>query len=114
MFYILQKFTNNKYAIKGCPLLLFIFIFLLSDGTIHLSGNVLSVFYDPPHLIKGMRNNFLSKNVIFEGKIAKWQDIVDVYNTDCRHGESRLMHKLTDEHVIPSKIKKMKVFFIIF
>ncbi|CAH2098446.1 unnamed protein product [Euphydryas editha] len=79
------------------------------DGTIHLSGNVLSVFYDPPHLIKGMRNNFLSKNVIFEGKIAKWQDIVDVYNMDCRHGESRLMHKLTDEHVIPSKIKKMKV-----
>lgn len=55
-----------------------------------------------------MRNNLLSKDIIFEGKLATWQDIIDVYNTDCNHGESRILHKLTDEHVIPGKIKKMK------
>lgn len=85
----------------------------VSDDTIHLCGNSLSVFYDPPHLIKGMRNNLLSKDVIFNGKLATWQDIVDVYKNDCNHGESRIMHKLTDEHVIPGKIKKMKVSFLL-
>lgn len=69
----------------------------------------LSVVADPPHLIKGLRNNFLTKDVSFEGKRAKWTDIVNVYKTDCEHAEMRLLHKLNDEHVLPDKIKKMKV-----
>ncbi|XP_041970025.1 uncharacterized protein LOC121726617 [Aricia agestis] len=79
------------------------------DDVIVVNNHTLSVFYDPPHLIKGIRNNFLTKNIKFEGKIAKWEDIVDVYKTDCNHTEMRLLHKLNDEHVIPDKIKKMKV-----
>lgn len=47
--------------------------------------------------------------MVFQGKTAKWQDIVDVYNADSKHGESRILHKLTDQHVIREKIKKMKV-----
>lgn len=47
--------------------------------------------------------------MLFEGKRVTWNDIVDVYNADCKHGESRILHKLTDQHVIPEKIKKMKV-----
>lgn len=39
------------------------------------------------------------------------QDIVDVYETNCHHTEARLLHKLNDQHVIPEKIKKMKVGF---
>lgn len=69
----------------------------------------MSVIYDPPHLIKGLRNNFLTKNILFEKKISKWNDIVEVYKTDCSHAQMRLLHKLNDEHVIPEKIKKMKV-----
>lgn len=34
---------------------------------------------------------------------------MDVYTTDCNHAKVRLLHKLNDEHVIPEKIKKMKV-----
>lgn len=83
------------------------FLSLLSDNTINLSGNTLSVFYDPPHLIKGIRNNWLTKDMVFQGKTAKWQDIVDVYNADSKHG--KILHKLTDQHVIREKIKKMKV-----
>lgn len=69
----------------------------------------MSVFYDAPHLIKGIRNNFLTKDMVFEGKTATWNDILDVYNFDCNHGESRILHKLTDQYVVPGKIKKMKV-----
>ncbi|CAK1598240.1 unnamed protein product, partial [Parnassius mnemosyne] len=79
------------------------------DDTIHLNGNSLSVIFDPPHLLKGIRNNLLTKDMMFEGKRVTWNDIVDVYNADCKHGESRILHKLTDQHVIPDKIKKMKV-----
>lgn len=73
-----------------------------------MSGLELVVIYDPPHLIKGLRNNFLNKNIIMEGKMSTWQDIIDVYKADCSHAEARLLHKLNDQHVIPEKIKKMK------
>ncbi|KAJ8710271.1 hypothetical protein PYW07_009637 [Mythimna separata] len=79
------------------------------DGVIVINGQKLSVIHDPPHLIKGLRNNFLTKNISLNGQLSKWNDIVDVYKTDCNHAQSRLLHKLTDEHVIPEKIKKMKV-----
>ncbi|XP_049701000.2 uncharacterized protein LOC126055534 isoform X1 [Helicoverpa armigera] len=79
------------------------------DGSVTISGVNLSIIYDPSHLIKGIRNNFLNKNIVMDGKISKWTDIVDVYETDCKHTESRLLHKLNDQHVIPEKIKKMKV-----
>lgn len=79
------------------------------DNQVILGGRVLNVVYDPPHLIKGIRNNFLTKYMLFCGRIARWQDIVDAYKTDCEVGEIRMVRKLTDEHVIPEKIKKMKV-----
>lgn len=85
----------------------------LSDGTVNISGLHLSVVYDPSHLLKGIRNNFLVKDIVYDGKISKWGDILDVYNTDNDHTEMRLLHKLNDQHVIPEKIKKMKVGFIL-
>lgn len=86
----------------------------VSDGTVTIGGVNLNVIYDPSHLIKGLRNNFLTKNIVLDGKIAKWQDIVDVYETDCQHTEARLLYKLNDQCVIPDKIKKMKVILKIF
>lgn len=84
---------------------------MFSDDVIVINGHTLSVIYDPPHLLKGLRNNFLNKDIKMDGKISKWSDIVEVYNTDCSHAQMRLLHKLNDEHVIPEKIKKMKVFY---
>jgi hypothetical protein len=69
--------------------------------------------YDPPHLIKGIRNNLLTKNLIWEvdGEIltAKWKHITKTYHHDEACGELRPLHKITDLHVIPEKIAKMKV-----
>ncbi|CAB3259157.1 unnamed protein product, partial [Arctia plantaginis] len=36
---------------------------LICDGTISIDGNKLSIVYDPPHLLKGMRNNLLNKDM---------------------------------------------------
>ncbi|XP_037297650.1 uncharacterized protein LOC115444160 [Manduca sexta] len=95
----LQEDTRREQLIKGQKI----------DNVISLKGHAISIIYDPPHLIKGLRNNFLTKNIKYENKISKWDDIIDIYKTDCNHAQMRLLHKLNDEHVIPEKIKKMKV-----
>lgn len=70
--------------------------------------------YDPPHLLKCIRNNLLTKDLQYKLKddkirTAKWSHVEDVYEIDNSNGHFREMRKLTDFHVVPSKIKKMKV-----
>ncbi|XP_052746956.1 uncharacterized protein LOC128199825 isoform X1 [Bicyclus anynana] len=79
------------------------------DGTVEIFNHELNVVYDPPHLLKGLRNNFLNKDMIFKGRIATWSDILSVYNADCQLGHTRMNKKLTDHHVYTEKMKKMKV-----
>lgn len=70
-------------------------------------------FYDPPHLLKGVRNNLLNKNVVFtlDGNEmeARWGDIIELHELDTNIQDVRMLPRLTSEHIIPSKIKKMKV-----
>ncbi|CAK1580042.1 unnamed protein product [Parnassius mnemosyne] len=80
-----------------------------SDGTIEISGQQLSVVFDPPHLLKGLRNNFLTKDMLFKGKVATWKDIENVFDSDCQLGHTRMHKKLTEHHVYAAKMKKMKV-----
>ncbi|KAJ8980836.1 hypothetical protein NQ317_018416 [Molorchus minor] len=68
--------------------------------------------FDVPHLFKGIRNNLLNKNLHFSinGKDmeAKWEHIIQFYLLDISDN-TRICPKLTDRHVIPEKINKMKV-----
>ncbi|KAJ8914299.1 hypothetical protein NQ315_011284 [Exocentrus adspersus] len=61
---------------------------------------------------KSLRNNLLSKDLHFtmNGKkmVAKWKHIIDFYLLDLCD-DVRICPKLTDNHVIPEKINKMKV-----
>lgn len=104
---VLHIFISHRFP--AYIIILYSLIVCLLDDVITVSGHTLSVIYDPPHLIKGVRNNFLTKKMKFNGNISKWSDIVEVYKADCNHAQMRLLHKLNDEHVIPDKIKKMKV-----
>jgi len=71
--------------------------------------------YDPPHLLKCMRNNLLTKNLNlnYNGKnqTASWSHIETLYRLDKQNEiyELRTLPKLTESHIIPSKIKKMRV-----
>ncbi|KAL5237012.1 hypothetical protein ACI65C_004422 [Semiaphis heraclei] len=62
--------------------------------------------YDPPHLIKGIKNNLLKKNLVCtingERKEARWQDIIDLYELENNIQEVRMLPRLTREHVIPN------------
>ncbi|XP_018397725.1 PREDICTED: uncharacterized protein LOC108775768 [Cyphomyrmex costatus] len=87
-------------------------------GTIELYGQNIIPIYDPPHLLKGIRNNLLLKNLEFndtnpktdERQFASWDIIELAYKMDINTNTlNRQVPPLTDEHVIVSKIKKMKV-----
>lgn len=97
--------TKADYLRKGSE---------LRDRIIEVDGHQIIPIYDPPHLLKGISNNFLTKNILYKNKkektcVAKWQHIINAYIIDNPCGRLRLMKNLTDQHVYPAKIKKMKV-----
>lgn len=82
-------------------------------GYITIKKQDIIPLYDPPHLIKGIRNNLLSNDLEFEEgeerKFASWEIIEQAYHMDLTHSMYRLMPKITAEHIIKGKIKKKKV-----
>lgn len=95
--YCLEKKIENQY--NG--------YFIHDHDIIHI--------YDPPHLLKSIRNNLLTKNVKFNwrGKeqTASWEHLVNLYDIDKTYEnlEMRNIPKITEAHVYKDKIKKMKV-----
>ncbi|KAH9629125.1 hypothetical protein HF086_008574 [Spodoptera exigua] len=81
------------------------------DGTIEVSGQRLSVIFDSPHLLKGLRNNFLNKNMIFNSSVATWDVILAVYTANCQLGHTRMNKKLTDHHITGDAVECMDKLF---
>jgi len=78
------------------------------------STELIKIFhlFDPPHLLKGIRNNLLTKNVSFDmdgEKVASWRDIMNLYELDSSIPDVKMLPRLTKEHVVPNEIRKMKV-----
>lgn len=69
--------------------------------------------YDVPHLMKCIRNNLMTKDLLFtiDGiqKHAKWSHFQELYTEDGLIPNSKMLPRLTDQHIIPEKVKKMKV-----
>lgn len=86
------------------------------EGSFEVDNFCIYPIFDPPHLLKCIRNNFLGKTLLFKvdgvEKMAKWAHIVKLYEmdngTNMLDGLRALPH-LTDEHVYADKVKKMKV-----
>ncbi|XP_050314966.1 uncharacterized protein LOC126749338 [Anthonomus grandis grandis] len=69
--------------------------------------------FDTPHLMKGLRNNLLTKDLNFEMNnkkcVAKWRHYEQLYLIDSENPNEKVFPKLTDQHIMPNKINKMKV-----
>lgn len=82
-------------------------------GFFEIENVPIYALYDPPHLMKGIRNNLITKNLEFEldGKkgTAKWAHLEALYKKGPGYKGVRLVPKLTARHVIPNMIPKMKV-----
>lgn len=79
-----------------------------------IDGQEIIPIYDPPHLLKGIRNNLYTKDVIFTLNEttyrASWDHIVAMYEYDKKNEEFELrsLVKLTDTHINIER-NKMKV-----
>ncbi|KAH9645396.1 hypothetical protein HF086_000014 [Spodoptera exigua] len=71
--------------------------------------------YDVPHLLKRLRNNLLTKDLVYldpeEGKqkVLKWDYFQQLYEADKSYGHLKILQKVTEEHINREKINKMKV-----
>lgn len=76
-------------------------------------GRTIIPLFDTPHLIKGIRNNLITKDLMYttnnKEKTVKWEYFQRVYDADKSYGELKLLHKITEEHINPEKINKMRV-----
>ena len=66
------------------------------------------VFYDPPHLIKNVRNNLLKYSFNLNEGSAKWKDIEEFYEVDKKF-PYRMAPKLTEHHIHLPAFGKLKV-----
>lgn len=78
-----------------------------------IKGRKIIPLFDTPHLIKGIRNNLLTKDLVYttknKEKLVKWEYYQKVYGADKSYGDLKLLHKITEEHIDPEKINKMRV-----
>lgn len=92
-------------------------ICLLTDQSYKVGDQEIIHLYDPPHLIKGIRNNWLSKDLLqrsntLEEKdlVASWDILKTAWIIDKKINTIRpILKKITAEHIIEEKIKKMRV-----
>lgn len=103
---ILKAETKSKYLKMKMEKKIFGF---------ELGGEEILPLYDPPHLLKCIRNNLITKNLTFTDKdgksrIANWNHIVQLYELDKNEAVigDRINPKLTDAHVYVDRMKKMK------
>ena len=66
------------------------------------------LMFDPPHLIKCVRNNLMKYSFQFGQHVATWKDIEAVYEKDSSL-PIRSTPKLTEKQIHPNNFQKMKV-----
>ena len=63
-----------------------------------VNGKKVFVIYDPPHLLKNVRNNLRRNGFLVNGKEVSWAHVKDFYYLDKRN-QIRVAPKLTDKHI---------------
>lgn len=67
----------------------------ITEKIIIIDNNIVVPLYDPPHLLKAIRNDLLLKRLkhTLEGaeRIAYWSHIINAYCVDCSKGPFTLM-----------------------
>lgn len=72
------------------------------------NGRKLFAFFDVPHALKNIRNNFLNSDLTDGDKIFSLGDVIKTYEID-KSNKSKCLNKLTPVHLKPNNLKKMSV-----
>nr|XP_023019228.1 uncharacterized protein LOC111508042 [Leptinotarsa decemlineata] len=84
------------------------------EGSFEIDEFKVYPILDPPHLLKGMKNNFIKKDSHYSKnnvrKTAKWERVRKLYENDNGPIDGlKVVPHITDEHIYENKIRKMKV-----
>ena len=66
------------------------------------------VFYDPPHLLKSIRNNFKKTGFHWKGSYISWDHVTDFYHLD-KSMSVKMAPKLKDKHINLPPFSSMRV-----
>ena len=80
----------------------------ISKPYITFRGRKIFCMYDPPHLIKSIRNNFIQNGYIVDGKEVLWNYVLKFYEVD-KSLKIRMAPKLSEKHVSLAPFSKMRV-----
>jgi hypothetical protein len=72
------------------------------------SGSEVYCMHDPPHLIKNVRNNLLTNDILIDNKVVSFDHIVKLFEME-QDSVLRFVPKLTKAHVELNNFKKMNV-----
>jgi hypothetical protein len=72
------------------------------------SNRPIFVIYDPPHLLKNIRNNLKKHGFVYNGKLILWKHIEQFHNFD-KTLSIRMAPRLTDKHLNLPPFTSMRV-----
>lgn len=72
------------------------------------NGEKVFAFFDAPHLLKSIRNNFKKFDLVYNGKVASFRHVVEFYEKD-RMMNPRLAPKITRKHIELPPFSPMRV-----
>ena len=101
---ICDQGINNRGLFESFP--------ITSEKPYHEFHNERVYFmYDPPHLLKNIRNNLKTHDITYGSRTAKWTYIEQFYEDEKLRGNLgyRAAHKLTDKHIYLPAFSKMSV-----
>lgn len=68
-----------------------------NNSVFEIEGKQIIPLYDVPHLLKGMRNNLLTKNLLYSidgvNKVAKWEHILQLYQNNPTYKGLKIIKK---------------------
>ena len=73
-----------------------------------IDGQNIFFMFDPPHLLKSVRNNLMKHNFEIRGKLVKWQYISEFFEADHKQAV-KLAPKLTPKHINLPPFASMRV-----
>lgn len=80
----------------------------IEDPIIDLNGEQIAVMFDTPHLLKNARNAIYNHNAVFQGNIASFKHIKQLFDVDIS-STLRLVPKLNLKCIILPPFTKMNV-----
>ncbi|XP_062556750.1 uncharacterized protein LOC134221578 [Armigeres subalbatus] len=78
------------------------------NSVVKIDNQQIAVVFDNPHLLKNAKNMLMKHNVVFNGKIASFNHIRNLYHVDCV-STPRLVPKLKEKFVNPTPFLAMNV-----